>query len=120
MLWPATTLGARYFAAKMALPQPPKTSQKVPSASAPSRELMAGVRITSPFPCGPRKAARAPTVAHAGECARKNLRICVPGERAPHRLGPEAAFRQVRAVDSAGHRPKGGRGVRGERLSGRI
>src|SRR6476620_2837719 len=88
MLWPATTLGARYFAAKMALPQPPKTSQKVPSASAPSCELMAGVRITSPFPCGPRKAARAPTVAHAGECAWKNLRICLSGERRLPASGP--------------------------------
>src|SRR5689334_8726278 len=43
--WPDGTSGARYFAAKTALPQPPKTSQKVPSASAPSRDGSGGVRI---------------------------------------------------------------------------
>ena len=65
-LWPATTLGARNFAAKMALPQPPKTSQKVPSASAPSRELIAGVRITSPIPSGPQAGPGPSTVPYAG------------------------------------------------------
>ena len=40
--WPATTLGMMNRAAKIAEPQPPKTSQNVPSASAAKRWGSAG------------------------------------------------------------------------------
>ena len=66
-LCPATTLGARYFAEKMALPQPPKTSQKVPSASAPRREVSAGVRMRdSPWVTQVGQATGGPPLARAG------------------------------------------------------
>ena len=106
--WPVTTLGARNLAAKMALPQPPKTSQKVPSASAPSREVNAGVRMRSsplvdnkwahPAPAGT-TLPQPKAFAHCDTRRRAARRVSTEGTRAAS-AHPSEGWPQNRADDA--------------------